>query len=224
MDRGWHDYRREMFGDPYLVWHEGADFTALLATTGAERERAARMLLVGLDAQDALAAQGLRELRLVAAAPELRAATAAGREPELRVRAAQALYALTGEAGWSRVVAAVLDSPAPWGARVSAAHVLREFAPTPELVDRLAAAVRDPEYLVRYHAAETLLGYAGRRPDLAHHRRWFPRLAAPGGQAPPSEQDVAGWHAIAAELAAAAESATAAAPADPPAPAAPAGP
>ncbi|MHA6765036.1 hypothetical protein [Streptacidiphilus sp. PAMC 29251] len=200
-DPDWNSYRRAVFGDPYLVWHDGADFAALRATRGAERERAERMLLVGLAEGDALAAQGIRELGLLSAVGPLTAAAETTGQPQLRVRAAQALLVLTGHQQWSATVAAVLDaSEVFWGVRIDAAIALREFAPTPQLTACLARAVRDDEYLVRYHAASTMLAHRGRKPDVAAYKRWFPRLSAPGSQIAPKEHDRAGWRGVAAEL------------------------
>ena len=198
----WTDYRLAIFGDPYLVWHDGADFTALNATAGPDRELAERMLLVGLRAGDDLAAQGIRELRLLSAVPALEQAAAHTGEPQLRVRAAEALLALTGQQHWAATIAAVLDSPEFWGVRIRAAIALREFLPTPELTACLVRAVQDDEYLVRYHAATTLLVQAGRKADVSAYQRWFPRVAAPGGREQPTEQDRAGWRAVAQELSA----------------------
>ncbi|MDH6130684.1 HEAT repeat protein [Kitasatospora sp. MAA4] len=203
-ESGWDAYRAAMFGDPYLVWHEGVDLTALAATTGAAREEAVRMLLVGLRAGDPVAAQGLRELRPVEAVPALREAAEPGREPGLRVRAAQALLSLTGDQDWARPVADVLDSTAEfWGVRIDAAAALRDFAPTPALVAALVRAAQDPEYLVRYHASSTLLAYAGRKRDVSAYRRWFPRLAAPPAGTAPTDEHRAAWQTVAGELAAA---------------------
>ncbi|MEZ0092195.1 HEAT repeat domain-containing protein [Streptacidiphilus sp. EB129] len=200
-DPDWTAYRLAIFGDPYLVWHEGPDFTALRATTGPDRALAARMLLTGLREGDDLAAQGIRELRLLSAVPALEQAARTG-DPRVRIRSAQALLALTGRQEWSATVATVLDAREFWGVRMDAAIALREFLPTPQLTACLARAVQDDEYLVRYHAASTLLAQAGRKPDASAYKRWFPRVSAPGGQAQPTDQDRAGWRAVARELSA----------------------
>lgn len=200
-DPDWTAYRLGIFGDPYLVWHDGADFTALHATVGPDRELAARMLLVGLREGDDLAAQGIRELGLLSAVPDLEQAAHSG-AAQLRVRAAEALLALTGQQEWAATIAAVLDSPEFWGVRIRAAIALREFRPTTELTACLVRAVQDDEYLVRYHAATTMLVHAGRKADGSAHQRWFPRVAAPGGREQPTQQDRAGWRAVAQELSA----------------------
>ncbi|MEO3926198.1 HEAT repeat domain-containing protein [Micromonosporaceae bacterium B7E4] len=98
MGRGekWPDWRRDVFGDPYLVWHAGRR---------------------GSDARC-----------------------------------------------WPR---------GRTGNRIDAAIALAGFAPTPGLVDALARAVRERHYLVRYHAANTLLRYAGRRRDVSDHPALF---------------------------------------------------
>ncbi|MFC3890979.1 hypothetical protein ACFOWZ_05790 [Lentzea rhizosphaerae] len=47
MGDAWGDFRGEVFGDPYLVWHEGADVGALIAEHGREPERAERRPITG---------------------------------------------------------------------------------------------------------------------------------------------------------------------------------
>jgi hypothetical protein len=69
---------------------------------------------------------------------------------------------LTGDESWAVPIAAVLASPAFWGVRIDAAIALAGFPPTAELIQTLGDAVRDEEYLVRCHSANTLLRYAGR--------------------------------------------------------------
>lgn len=161
-----------MFGDPYLVWHDGPDFRHLLSLPSRE---VARMLPAGIDAQDPVAALSILALAEQGRAPEdaetwLRAAAPAATRTFL-VRVAQAMRALTGDESWARPIASVLASSEFWSVRIDAALALATFTPTAELVQDLGRAVRDPEYLVRYHSANTLAGYAGRRVDTALFRK-----------------------------------------------------
>jgi hypothetical protein len=89
------------------------------------------------------------------------------------VRVAQALHALTGDESFATPVAAVLTSEAFWGVRIDAALALTGFAPTAELVAALGRGVRDDEYLVRYHSANTLRRHAGRRGDVSDNKTLF---------------------------------------------------
>jgi hypothetical protein len=180
-DAEWQRWRREIFGEPSL---DGPDFTALLTAVRADPRAVERMLRAGLMAGDPLAAQSITELAAAGRAPAdavsyLRAALvrAAG---EMRIRVAEALYTLTGDPSWSRPIVGVLSEAPSEAARLDAAIALARFPASSTLVTALAAAVRDPEYLVRYHAANTLLRYAGDRRTAENVPALFARLTAAG--------------------------------------------
>ncbi|GIG99994.1 HEAT repeat domain-containing protein [Plantactinospora mayteni] len=197
----WQHWRRGVFGDPYLVWHDGPDFTWLLTVAGDEPEVVARMLGAGIAERDPLAAQSIATLAGDGLAPPdaealLRAALP-GASGTFKVRVAQALHVLTGDEAWAEPVVSVLADGAHWGDRIDAAMALAGFAPTPGLVDALAAAVRERHYLVRYHAANTLLRYAGRRPDISDHPTLF-GLICSGNDDPEPDTEVGEQRAEAA--------------------------
>lgn len=203
MADGWTRWRDDVFGDPYLVWHDGADLTRLLELGRTAAEDTARMLAAGLDADDPLAAQSIGALHDEGLTPpgaeaSLRGAVSRAAGTFL-VRVAQALHALTGDESWATPVASVLASDAFWGVRIDAAIALTGFAPTPELVETLAQGVRDDEYLVRYHCANTLLRYAGRKKDLWDYRALFDQVATPG-EGDPTDADRAKWAEAALRL------------------------
>jgi hypothetical protein len=130
------------------------------------------MLPAGSDAEDPVAAMSILALAEKGRAPEgaetmLRVAAPAATGTFL-IRLAQAMRALTGDESWVEPVASVLVSQEFWGVRIDAALALAAFTPTMVLIQTLDQAVRDPEYLVRYHAANTLLRYAGRTTDIAN--------------------------------------------------------
>jgi len=98
-----------MFGDPYLVMHDGPDFTAMLGAARSNAQSVTRMLTAGISAGDPLAAESVTALTSAGLAPvQLQAplataiATASG---TLRVRLAQALYALTADPAWADPIA-----------------------------------------------------------------------------------------------------------------------
>lgn len=160
-----------MFGDPYLVWHDGPDFRRLLTLPPDE---VAGMLPAGIAAEDPVAAQAIHALADAGRAPGgaeelLRTAAATATETFL-VRVAQALHVLTGDGSWAEPIASVLASDAFWGVRIDAAMALAWFPPTPALIETLGAGVRDEEYLVRCHSANTLLRYASRAKRLNNIR------------------------------------------------------
>ncbi|GAA0470280.1 hypothetical protein Ade02nite_33390 [Paractinoplanes deccanensis] len=196
-DAEWQRWRREVFGDPYLVDHDGPDFTALLTAVRADPRRVERMLRAGLAEGDPLAARSFTELAAAGRAPAdavsyLRSALG-GATGEMRIRVAEALYTITGDPSWSRPIVRELDTAPSELARLDAAIALARFPPSTGLVTALAAAVRDPAYLVRYHAATTLLRYAGDRRPPENVPALFGRLNA---------QTEESWRAAAEELAA----------------------
>lgn len=194
-DTDWAAYRQESFGEPYLVWHDGPDFAEFRERFAADPEKATRMLRAGIAEGDALAAQTPRELTLtepqrigfVAMLREALPTTNAG----VRLEAGASLFALTGDPTWSAPVVEVLGSTVHWGIRIDAAIRLTAFPPTTDLIAAVAEGVRDPEYLVRYHSANTLLRWAGRTEEISDDRELFRLLvdeAGPGGWAAAAER------------------------------------
>jgi HEAT repeat protein len=203
MTPDWRTWRDDVFGDPYLVWHDGPDFRRLLTLPADE---VARMLPSGIAAEDPVAAQAIHALADAGKAPGgaeelLRTAATTATETFL-VRVARALHALTGDESWANPIASVLTSNAFWGVRIDAAIALGWFTPTPALIETLGRGVRDEEYLVRCHCANTLLRYASRAKRLSHIRdvtdrpTLFAKIA--------SNNDPGRWREAAAQLTAAA--------------------
>ena len=194
----WAAYRQEAFGDPYLVWHDGPDFAEFRERFAADPDLATRMLRAGIAEGDALAAQTPRELTLTdqqrAVFVDLLTAALPAAEAGVRLEAGASLYVLTGDPTWSAPVAEVLGSGLFWGVRIDAAIRLAAFPPTADLVAVLALGVRDPEYLVRYHSANTLLRWAGRTEEVSDDEELFGLLV--DGVGPE------GWAVVAGRLAA----------------------
>ena len=181
-DDAWTQWRNDVFGDPYLVWHDGPEFTELIRLAGAAPEEVARMLAAGIDARDPVAASSLAVLAGGGLAPAGAEALLLAAVPDATdtflVRVAQALHALTGDESWAAPVASVLTSDAFWGVRIDAAIALAGFIPTAELIEALGRGVLDAEYLVRYHCANTLRRYAGRTRDISE-LRLFDKITGP---------------------------------------------
>jgi hypothetical protein len=177
----WTEYRLESFGEPYEVWHDGPDFADLQHRWDADPITAERMLCAGIAEKDPLAAQSTAMISIPLRASErfvdvLTAAVDTG-GASFRVRVAEALYRLTGDASWSAAIVRVIDEPAFfWGDRLDGSIALARFPPTAELIDALARGVRDPDYLVRYHSSNSLLRFAGGQGDIAEDARLFPLI------------------------------------------------
>jgi hypothetical protein len=179
----WERWRKELFGDPYLVWHDGPDFTALLEKARSDQHGVARMLAAGINTADSLAAASIAALAAARLAPDGSEALLRGALPGAQgtflIRLAQALYTLTADPSWAGPIAEVMREAHHWGERMDAAIALAAFDPDPQLVAALARAVCDNEYLVRYHAARTLLRYAGHGRKLADLPELFAKIKTP---------------------------------------------
>jgi hypothetical protein len=194
---GWATYRAEVFGDPYVVWHEGPEFGELISRARTDPEAVAAALRLGLAAGDPVAAAGYAALvRAGAAVPGAEGVlrgvlpTATG---TFRVRLATSLLSITGDQAWAGEILPVLRDASAWGHRLDAAVALAGFAPTTDLADALAVAVAtDEAYLVRYHAADTLRTFAGRRTGVSGNRSLLDRISAPR-TGDPGPADRAGW-------------------------------
>jgi len=198
-DPTWASYRQEAFGDPYLVWHDGPDFAVFQQNWERDPELATRMLVAGIAEGDALAAETVRELRLTPAQRSHFVATLLAssmlQHGGVRIAALRSLVELTGDPSHATGIAEELHIAAHWGDRLDAALALRDLAATPALVTDLATAVAgDPEYLVRYHAANTLLHWAGLPAEIESHDDLFALLTA--------DESPEKWARVAADLAA----------------------
>ena len=173
----WSQFRLGAFGEPYLIWHDGPDYTTCDELWNTDPLFVEGALLDGLEQRDPLAAQAAARLPL---SPESRSRFVdrlvqhLGDQPVgFHLRVAEALHQLTGDEDWSREVLRVLLGAGYWNDRLDAAIALAAFVPTERIVDALASCVQDPDYLVRYHASNTLLSYAGLQPDVTGHEQVF---------------------------------------------------
>jgi HEAT repeat protein len=153
----WDRFYESYFGDAYMAWHDGVDEQALLSLEGEERERAEQMLTDALGSGDYRAPAGLAALRSEKSLDVLKQKLpqASGSD---EVQTALAIWRIDPKyLPAANTLVRVLKNDPFWGTRMEAARALRE-APTPSAIDALWLAVeRDPEDLVRHHAAATLL-------------------------------------------------------------------
>lgn len=167
----WQQFRQEAFGDPYLVWHDGPDFSALRDRWREDPSAVEALLKEGLAESDPLAAESVGELPApvpVALREALTAAAPAARG-DFAICVASALHRLTGDEAWSKPVVDVLLGGDFWSVRLNAAIALGRFAPTVDLIAAAMRGVQADDYLVRYHSANTLLRWAGLPADISAH-------------------------------------------------------
>lgn len=202
-DPTWNDWRRHIFGDPYLVWHDGPDFQSLVAAHRDDREQVDRMLLAGVAERDSLAAESIGRLEPEMPVPQALAALIAANVPasgEFALQRARTLLALTGNAAHRDTMLTILGGGDHWGVRINAAIAISRLAPTAEAIDALQHAAADEEYLVRYHSANALLRYAGDSSEIAGHRL-FGDLATPPNGETATDAHRRAWAHAAQELA-----------------------
>jgi len=153
----WDRFYESYFGDAYMAWHDGLDEAALLSLEGEERDRAEQMLMDALGSGDYRAPAGLAALRSHKSLDALKQKLPHASGPD-EVQTALAIWRIDPKyLPAANTLVRVLRTAPDWGTRMEAARALRE-APTPSAIDALWEAVeRDPEDLVRHHAATTLL-------------------------------------------------------------------
>ncbi|MDJ0497153.1 MAG: hypothetical protein QNJ89_04935 [Acidimicrobiia bacterium] len=208
-DPNWNAWRHEVFGDPYMVWHDGPDFRGLFALCDQDAAQVDRMLRAGVEARDSLAAEAIGQLEPEMPVPRARAALVTAEVApagDFALRRAETLFALTGEVRHREDMVAILTGGDHWGVRLRAAIALGKLQPTAELIDALERGAADVEYLVRYHSANSLLGYAGQTADIANHPL-FAAIATPREDRMIEAADSKAWAEAAEELAAAARAA-----------------
>lgn len=174
----WQAWKDATFGSGYMIWHDGLDVDAVTRLRGEARERAVDMLRLGLTQGDAHAAQALAAMGEPATRAEILAQLARSSGGS-RVRLALAAHALRPDPALAAHLVEVLRSELHWGERIDAAIGLRRFTGDADET-ALLAAVGDADYLVRYHACESLLARWRVAPaDISGHPEIFARICDP---------------------------------------------
>jgi hypothetical protein len=192
----WKSFSLQEFGDPYLVWHDGASFEAINRRCQVDPNGVDRMLRIGLREHDPLAAQAI-DLLVAKRALEgdfTQALVDAMRSASgsFRIATAKTLLLQTGSQAWAADFVEVLQDDPFSHVRQDAARALALVEPNPGVVDALAQAVSDPDYLVRYQAANSMLSlsHAGTTVDKSE---WlFSRIR--------SETSPDSWHEAGSKL------------------------
>ncbi len=168
----WKRFLENYYGDPYMMWHDGIDETSVTLLKGEELEKAEDMLIETLEKGGHYGAIGLRELRSTKALPVLEALleTSTG---TLAVEIAVALCLIKNSVDYVPTIIIALKESGFWSVRIHAARALRRF-PSEKVITALFESVaKDPEYLVRNHASETILFLYGLQPNISMHQEIF---------------------------------------------------
>jgi hypothetical protein len=187
-----------MFGNPYMVWHDGPEFTGLRDEWKRDPEALLELLFEGMAEDDPLASQSLAELEpaptgeLAIRVIEKLTEHLPTSGPSAVVQISRTLFRLTGTSVTAAPIIQVLDSAVHWGHRIDAALALRDFPPSPEGKACLLRNVQTEEYLVRFHSANTLLRWAGVDGSIEDMDELFTLLA--------KDADPAAWKRVAEAL------------------------
>ncbi|MFW9810557.1 MAG: HEAT repeat domain-containing protein [Candidatus Thorarchaeota archaeon] len=173
--REWERFIENYYGDPYMMWHDGIDEKSVTRLVGEEREKAEDMLIQSLEEGSHYGAIGLRELRSEKAIPHLIEKRKAS-VGILAIEIAVALCLIKTTLEYVPDIILALKRSGFWSDRIRAAIVLRRF-PTIEVVEALFESVaKDPDYLVRNHASETILFLHGMQPSISDHKEIFEHM------------------------------------------------
>ena len=168
------------FGSDYDICHDGLNTASVTSLTGEAHEKALTMLYKGVELRDSRAAEALAAMNEVNALSDLRAQLAQS-SGESKVRVACAINKISPDESLSKDLVDVLeDSSLFWGPRMSAAIGLCDFRD--EMSERalLKAVEHDGDYLVRYHASNTLIKrWRGSSSNILGHRDIFDLISEP---------------------------------------------
>ncbi len=193
----WRRFYDSFFGDPYWAWHDGLDIDALHTLTPEEQKEAEKLFLEAVNEHDTRAAVGLGEMRSQKAVPRLKELLDKATGKEL-VEVAVALARIEGDKSYAKYIIQVLKNNPFWYDRLWAAMHLREFD-SPEVVEALFEAVKDPDYLVRNHACDSLLYLHGFEPEISSHQEIFKNIITPH-EGEPAEEDYKKYETAVSQL------------------------
>ena len=183
----WQSWKEATFGSEYMIWHDGLDTDAVARLTGEARERGLEMLRLGVALGDAHAAQALAACGDTGEVEEMRRQMAHA-QGSSRVKLALAIHKVAPEPALATELMFVLQRHPWWGDRIDAAMGLRHFSGADDEAALLDSVSGDPDYLVRYHASDSLLVRWGVTPaDVASHKDIFPDICGPREGSPTPE-------------------------------------
>ncbi len=169
----WKNFIASYFGDPYLMWHDGPDPSAIDRLTVEEKAVAEEMLLASVGGM--WSADGLEKLGSKRGITAMEAALAKETHDPSRIRLADAIMHLTHDGTHLPILLKCLRASKTEDGRLEAAMYLGKY-PNPEVVEALFAAVLDPSYLVRYHACNSLLEIHGLPVDISSQDAIFKNI------------------------------------------------
>jgi len=198
----WDTWNVEVFGDPYMVWHDGVDWSLVDQAYREDPELMEAMLIEGVEAEAAIAAASIG--RLLAAGREVPQALerlqAYNNSPSapFALRRAETLFNVTGDPAHRTTMLGVLTGAHHWSVRIEAAMAIGNLKPSLEAIVALQSSAASEDRVLRFHSADALLKYPGAGTETP---QLFRKLASPGIKGEPTSIDRAGWREVAAKLA-----------------------
>jgi hypothetical protein len=181
--------------DAYLEWHDGPDFSAeaeaVAGLEEADLKKAGELIAARLEAGyevhlgRAAVLLGRRGDRLPQMVTALEQALRRERQAYLRARLAGDVLRLAGSATARMALRQAIEDGAGWSEKVDALCQLKELLECrppdrplnelmpPETAEALLAEMASDDYLVRYHAADTLRKAAGLADSVSGDKELF---------------------------------------------------
>lgn len=175
----WTDYDHfieDIFGTPYMIWHDGLNIDAINTIPNESKEEALLWLKTGVENNDPVAAEAATKLHN----PELvklmqeKYLLAQG---DFLVNLAVSLKTIQQDDSYAKRLLEVGNFNNFWGIALNFAIALRHFN-YPGIDDFLLKVIEfHPDYLVTYHACESLLHLHHIQPSsIGDHQEIFPKI------------------------------------------------
>lgn len=170
----WLEFKERIYGSDYMIWHDGvADCHYELSREDPTHVRT--MLNEGLDAQDYVAVEALKQVDYPEWLPDLRKRLQKTKG-KFQIELATYLQQKDPEATddrYAKIVLHEFDYPT-WIMRMDSAILLREFPAQYVTETLLRHVAEDADYFVRYHSAQSYLSVLHLEPaDIFEHKEIF---------------------------------------------------
>ncbi len=179
MSEEWENFIENYFGRKGKEYDGGIDVSAAVVLKGEEREKGEDMLIESLQDGSYYAIIGLHEMQSQKAIPVMKAMIK-DIDPLRQIQLAVALNGLEKSNEYTQYIISILLGNYHWTARRTAAERLAIYEDK-STIEALYKAMSDPEYLVRYAAAESILIIHGIDTELTSHDELFSLLSKSPG-------------------------------------------
>lgn len=171
-------FRERVFGTPYMVWHDGARAHGLYNLSDEEKAHTERMLTEGVKQGDYAAIVGWEAYDTERAVEVLKPVVQTAKDVELIGELVAFLEKYDTKATKKDKQARInlLTSAIERSGSYASLGTLMKAGgvPTKKIVNALLDRVENGgDYLIRYHAANSLLQIAGKKREISEHKKLF---------------------------------------------------